>query len=47
MKAAAEISKSADLMRAAERAGLAGQVKSLAREIQREMSKEKGFAMER
>ncbi|HTQ09548.1 MAG TPA: Ti-type conjugative transfer relaxase TraA [Fimbriimonadaceae bacterium] len=48
MKSAAqEISKDANLMREAERAGFAGQVTSLARENRRELSKGKGFEMER
>jgi Ti-type conjugative transfer relaxase TraA len=45
--AAEEISRSAGLMREAERAGIGGQVRSLNRENQRVMSKEKGFEMER
>jgi Ti-type conjugative transfer relaxase TraA len=48
MKSAArEISKNAGLMREAERAGIAGQVKSLARQNEREIAKEKGFEIER
>ena len=48
MKSAAmEISKNADLTREAERAGIADQVKSLAREKQTGLSKDKGFEMER
>jgi hypothetical protein len=48
MKSAAEeISKSGDLMRQAAHAGVAGQVKSLEGENQRELSKGKGFEMER
>jgi hypothetical protein len=48
MKSAAkEISKTEDLMREAERAGFAGQVKSLASENQREISKGKDFELER
>ncbi|HEY2483653.1 MAG TPA: Ti-type conjugative transfer relaxase TraA, partial [Candidatus Binataceae bacterium] len=45
--AADEISRSAGLMREAERAGIGGQVRSLNRENQPVMSKEKGFEMER
>jgi Ti-type conjugative transfer relaxase TraA len=48
MKSAAEeISKSAGLMREAERAGIAGQVKSLSREKERALCKDKGFEIER
>jgi Ti-type conjugative transfer relaxase TraA len=48
MKSAAkEISRSAGLMRAAERAGIASQVKSLAREKERTLSKDVGFELER
>jgi hypothetical protein len=48
MKSAAEeISKSSGLMGAAERAGNAGQVKSLARENQRGLLKDKHFEVER
>jgi hypothetical protein len=45
--AAEEISKSSGLMGAAERAGNAGQVKSLARENQRGLLKDKHFEVER
>jgi Ti-type conjugative transfer relaxase TraA len=48
MKSAAEeISKSTGLMREAERAGIAGQVKSLSRENERALGKDKGFEIER
>jgi hypothetical protein len=48
MKSAAEeISKSAGLMREAERAGIAGQVKSLSREKERALHNDKGFEIER
>jgi Ti-type conjugative transfer relaxase TraA len=46
-RAATEISRSPDLMREATRAGIAGQVKSLARENARGPSQEKGFDLER
>jgi hypothetical protein len=46
-RAAKDISSSADLMREAARAGIAGQVKSLARENARGRSEEQGFEMER
>jgi hypothetical protein len=47
MKSAAEeISRIAGLMRAAERAGIASQVKSLAREKERALSKDEGFELE-
>jgi hypothetical protein len=45
--AAGEISKNAGLMQAAERAGIAGQVKSLVRENESGVSKGKDFEMER
>jgi hypothetical protein len=45
--AAKNISRSADLMREAVRAGISGQVKSLARENARGPSEEKGFDLER
>ena len=44
---AKEISSSSDLMREATRAGIASQVKSLARENARGPSQEKGFDLER
>ena len=44
---AKEISSSSDLMREAARAGIASQVKSLARENTRVLSREKGFDLER
>jgi hypothetical protein len=47
MKSAAEISANSGLMREAERAGIGGQVRSLARESERGISKEKGFEIER
>ena len=48
MKSAAEeISKSSNLMREAEHAGIGGQVHNLAPENQRSPAKEKGFEMER
>jgi hypothetical protein len=48
MKSTAEaISRDAALMREAERAGIAGQVKSLAREKERALSKDKGIEIER
>jgi Ti-type conjugative transfer relaxase TraA len=48
MKSAAEeISRSAGLMREAERVGIAGQVKSLAREKESALSKDEGFEIER
>ena len=48
MKSAAEeASRSAGLMREAERAGIAGQVKSLAHEKERALSKDEGFEIER
>jgi Ti-type conjugative transfer relaxase TraA len=46
-QAAKDISRSADLMREAVRAGISGQVKSLARENARGPSEEKGFDLER
>jgi hypothetical protein len=45
--AAGEISKNTHLMREAERAGIAGQVKSLDRDNERGLSMGKGFEMER
>jgi hypothetical protein len=45
--AAEEISRSTGLLREAERAGIAGQVKSLAREKERALSKDEGFEIER
>jgi len=48
MKSAAdEISKSAGLMREAERSGIAGQVKSLSSEKERALGKDKEFEIER
>jgi hypothetical protein len=48
MKSASEeISKSAGLMCEAERAGIAGQVKSLSREKERALHKDKGLEIER
>jgi Ti-type conjugative transfer relaxase TraA len=46
-QAAKNISSSTDLMREAARAGIASQVKSLARENTRALSEEKGFDLER
>jgi ATP-dependent exoDNAse (exonuclease V) alpha subunit len=46
-QAAKEISSSSDLMREAVRAGIASQVKTLARENTRVLSDEKGFDLER
>ena len=46
-QAAKNISSRTDLMREAARAGIASQVKSLARENTRALSEEKGFDLER